>query len=154
MHNSRIKFVLTEELNRLARWLRLLGYDSAVYKSISKHKLITLAVKEKRTLLTRDKKLAKDKRVFPRILISNVDFKKQIRELIPILDYSEEALFSRCMECNKPLYPVRKDNIRTLVPEFVFSNFAQFKLCRRCGRIYWQGSHYQKMKEDLQNLFC
>lgn len=153
MKNGRPRFLLTANLNRLARWLRMLGYDAAVYKSISRQKQIDLANKERRILVTRCRKTANLKQRFSRFLILNDNHIKQLKELSDYLKIDESCLFSRCSNCNKMLVKISKKKIEHLIPKFVFENFDEFKLCRNCGHIYWQGSHYQKIKQELLETF-
>lgn len=153
MTHSQPRFLLDENLNRLAKWLRLLGYDAAVYKAISRQKQIHLANKEFRILLTRDKKTAKSKLDFHRIYIKSDDHIKQLKEIRNILQLDEDLTFSRCLECNKVLFEIRKAKIRDLVPPFIFDSFNEFKLCRRCGKIFWKGSHYKAMQQKLTEIF-
>ncbi len=146
------KFLLDENLNRLAKWLRLLDYDAAVYKSISFHNAIRVANRERRIFLTRDRNLAGSNLIFSRRLIMSVDHRDQLKELNDIVTVKEEYLFSRCILCNKRLFNIPKKKIKELIPEFVYESFDEFKLCRKCGRIFWKGSHYKAMKEELKNL--
>lgn len=147
------RFLLTENLNKLAKWLRILGYDAAVYKRISHQRQINLAIKERRVLLTRDKKTANSALKFQRLLIRENDPVKQLQEVMSLLKFEPEQLFSRCLNCNKLLREIEKEKIKTLLPEYVYENFREFKLCPRCGRIFWKGSHYMSMKQKLDELF-
>ncbi|MCF7794205.1 MAG: Mut7-C RNAse domain-containing protein [Candidatus Cloacimonetes bacterium] len=147
------RFLLDENLNRLAKWLRMLGYDAAVYKRISVQKQINLAIKERRLILTRNRKTAKSALKFNRVLIAEDNHIKQLQEIIDMIRYDEDLIFSRCLDCNKLLFDIDKKKIEELVPEYVFKNFHEFKVCRRCGRIFWQGSHFDDMKNKLLQLF-
>ena len=147
------KFLLTENLNRLSKWLRMLGYDATIYKSISLSNMIRLAVKERRIILTRSAKQAKSNLKFSRILIKSDNHFKQIKELKEIITFNEQYTFSRCLVCNKQLYGISKEKVKDLVPEFIYENQADFKVCRKCGKIYWQGTHYKVMLEVLKNIF-
>ncbi len=146
------KFLLSENLNRLAKWLRLLGYDAVIYKSISLHKKIQLAQKERRIFLTRSKKIAKNSIQFSRRLIKSDDHLVQLKELENLINYDENMIFTRCIECNKLLNSIEKDKIKNRLDEFTFQNFEKFKICRKCGKIYWEGSHYQNMKNILKRI--
>ena len=147
------KFILTENLNRLSKWMRMLGYDSVVSKSISFNNIMRIAAKDRRIILTRDKKhlkLANKQKV---VLITSVNHLQQIEELMDILKFDEDLLFTRCLECNKLLYEISKDRIKELVPEYILEHQKLFKICRKCGRIYWRGTHYKKMLTKLCNIF-
>jgi len=147
------KFLLEDNLIKLARWLRLLGYDATIHRSTNLSSLIALAIKEKRVFLTRSKRIFKLKQKFPRYLIKDTSYKNQLYELKDYIKLDKEHLFSRCMNCNVSLNDIEKKKIKDLVPEAVFEAFENFKICRRCGRIFWQGSHYHKMKLTLQKIF-
>ncbi len=152
MSQNRKKFLLDENLGKLAKWLRMLGYDSVVYKSISIEKKISLCVKERRIFLTRSKKIAKMNEHFFRILIRTEKYDNQLKEILPLLEINNEMFFSRCLECNNGLQAIKAENIDGLVPENVKHNFTDYKICRKCGKIYWHGSHYDAMKSKLKNL--
>ena len=152
MSENRKKFLLDGNLGRLAKWLRMLGYDVAVYKSISIEKKISLCTKERRIFLTRSNKIAKRKESFSRILIKAEKYDEQLQEISQLLELNSERLFSRCLKCNYRLQDILAEKIDGLVPESVMHNFSEFKICRKCGKIYWRGSHYDAMKSKLKNL--
>lgn len=146
------KFLLDENLNRLAKWLRMLGYDAAVYKSINIHNKIRLVNRERRIYLTRDKTLAKKKEKFTRVLIKSEKHLEQLKEILDYISYNEEFVFTRCIDCNRILYDISKGKIKELIPPFVLENHSHFKVCRKCGKVFWMGTHYQEMKKELKNI--
>jgi uncharacterized protein len=152
MAENKKKFLLDENLGKLAKWLRMLGYDAAVYKSISIEKKISLCNKERRIFLTRNKKTAKRKEQFSRILIKTEKYDEQLQEILHLLEFNDETLSSRCLECNYELQELQVEKIKDLVPENVRYNFPDYKICRKCGKIFWKGSHYASMKSKLKNL--
>ena len=152
MGKNRKKFLLDDNLGTLAKWLRILGYDAAVYRSISIQKKISLCNKERRIFLTRSKKLAKRKESFSRILIRSEKYDEQLLEMQDLIELKGDVLFSRCLKCNSRLHKIQKEKIAGLVPENVKCNFSDFKICRKCGKIYWNGSHYEAMKNKLNDL--
>ena len=146
------KFLLDENLNRLAKWLRMLGYDAAVYKSINIHNKIRLVNRERRIYLTRNKSLAKKKEKFSRLLIKSEKHLKQLKEILDYISYNEEFVFTRCIECNRILCNISKEKVKELVPQFVLQNHSDFKVCRKCGKVFWRGTHYQAMEKELKNM--
>ena len=136
MAENRKKFLVDENLGKLAKWLRMLGYDAAVYKSISIEKKISLCVKERRIFLTRSTKIAKRKERFSRILIKSEKYDKQLQELLHVLEFNAKMLSSRCLECNYKLQELQIEKIRDLVPENVRNNFPDYKICRKCGKFF------------------
>lgn len=152
MSQAKPRFLLAANLNRLAKWLRLLGYDAAIYRSISFHNMKRLAAKERRKILTRSQK-QQDKKNKDIILIKSEEHLEQLKEIREMLTINDQLLFSRCLICNKLLYEITRENIRELVPAHVYNAHREFKICRKCGRIYWQGSHYKKMLDTLKEIF-
>lgn len=152
MAENRRKFLLDENLGRLAKWLRMLGYDAAVYKSISIEKRILFCTKERRIFLTRSSKIAIKKDDFSRILIKAERYDEQLLELVHLIEFNNEMISSRCLKCNYRLQDIKVEKIGDLIPDNVKHNFSEFKICRKCGKIYWRGSHYDAMKSKLKNL--
>ncbi len=147
------RFILRENLGKLARDLRLLGYDAAVYQNIGFHNLNRIAARDKRIILTRSHLEANRKKLNQVLLIQSDNNDEQLREISSILEFNENYIFSRCSLCNKLLYEIDKEKILNLVPEFVISQNSSFRICRFCGHIYWRGDHYQAMIKRLKNLF-
>ena len=154
MKSLKPKFLLAENLSRLAKWLRLLGYDTVVYKSISYHNMVRLALKDSRIILTRSKKDADLKRRFSRRLIVSDKHLGQLEEIKDLLQLNNDKIFTRCLICNRILYDISKNKIQDFVPEFVWERHSKFKICRKCGKIYWQGTHYKDMLNKLKKIFC
>lgn len=149
---NRLKFILTVDAQRLAKWLRLLGYDTKVIKSISLLNLIRIARKEKRIIISRSKSLLNHPLEFDRIYIHSNDLEEQLQEIKPWLSYDEDYLFTRCPEDNELLTAIEKEKIMPLIPAKVAELHDDFKICHKCGRIYWQGSHYQKIRDKIKEL--
>ncbi len=147
------KFLLEDNLIRLAKWLRLLGYDAAVHSSTSLSSLISIANKEKRVFLTRSKKIFKLKQKFSRFLIKETLYINQLYELKNYIKIDDEHLFSRCTHCNVYFSDIERSKIKDLIPKAVFEAFEDYKICRRCGKIYWQETHYHIMKLTLEKIF-
>jgi uncharacterized protein len=146
------KFLLTIDLNRLTKWLRMMGFDAAVIPSISVSELIRRTVTEDRVLVTRSIKLSKDKRQFPRILIHSENHLNQLKEILSYLQPVEKFFFTRCLCCNRPLYPIDKEKVRGLIPERAFNLHEEFHVCRHCGRFYWAGTHWEAMKKKIAEI--
>jgi len=152
MKELKPKFLLDENLTRLARWLRMLGYDATVYENVSIHNKIRLAKKERRIYLTRSKKTAKLKEEFSRFLIRANDHQHQMGELNQFLKFENDFIFTRCINCNRKLEKISKEKIKEIIPPYIYETFNEFNICRKCGKIYWQGSHYASMKRQLKNM--
>ena len=149
---GKVKFILDENLGKLAKWLRFLGYDAAIYKSISIHNKIRLALREQRVYLTRNKKIAKLKQKFPRKYIKSENYKEQLKELKDYIEYDEKYIFTRCSVCNRILKDTSKENVKKLVPTYIYQIHKEFKICFFCGRVYWKGTHFKKIQETLKQI--
>ncbi|MBN1948901.1 MAG: hypothetical protein JW784_04085 [Candidatus Cloacimonetes bacterium] len=153
MNHLQPSFLLSENLNRLARWLRLLGYDAALYRSIDFDNMIRIANRDRRIILTRDRKQATSRKKFNRRLIQTEYHLQQLRELQDLIRFDQEYAFTRCLECNRRLFAISAEKIKDLVPEYTRQQQQGFLYCRQCGRIYWQGDHYRDMKDQLDKIF-
>ena len=149
------KFLADIMLGSLARWLRILGYDTAYDNQIEDDDLIERCRRERRVGLTRDRRLAQRSRLPDCLLIEREELFEQIREVLEAIGHPMDLdrLLSRCLECNSLLQSVDKDGIRLQVPAYVFKTQAHFKRCPGCQRIYWGGTHrrniYQRLKTRL-----
>ena len=152
MNELKPKFLLDENLNRLTKWLRMLGYDAAIYKGVSIHNKVRLAKKERRIYLTRSQKTAKLKEEFSRFLIRAVNHQQQLEELRKFLKFDDDFILTRCIECNRKLEKISKEKIKENIPPYIYETFIEFTICRKCGKVYWKGSHYASMKRQLKNM--
>lgn len=148
-----MKFIADDMLGRLAKWLRILGYDVAYTVPISDAELLRRATAEGRILLTRDTKLIARCRKEEGLFIQSDALREQLKQVIEAhhLDVGAHAL-SRCLICNEPIQTVEKKTIKDSVPEHVYKAHDAFRQCPRCGRIYWPGSHVQRMLHTLAEV--
>ena len=146
------RFLLAENLNKLAQYLRFLGYDAALIKSISFTKKINLCNKERRIYLTRSNKEAKSNHKFSRILINGQFVQEQIKELSDYIVFAETNIFTRCSKCNSLLNKIDQEKIKSFVPPYIFEHHDQFRICRKCGKIYWKGTHFDHLSDELNRL--
>lgn len=148
-----MKFILTKELGRLARWLRILGYDTIYYDKDDKSRLIIISLRDRRVILTRDSKMSRftGVRMFR---ITEDDVKKQLTQVVKELDLDieEDKTFLRCVDCNEPLVDIKKNKVKDRVPPYVFKTQKEFKMCPACNKIFWKGTHWQLVKEFLKCL--
>jgi uncharacterized protein len=138
-------------LGSLARWLRILGYDTLFDPALDDHQLARLALAQGRVLLTRDRALAQ-KRGVRTLLIENEQLDDQIRQVLADLQLEPDRSFSRCPVCNELLESIDRKAAQNRVPAYVARTHKNFKHCPGCGRVYWRGSHWQKMDEQLARL--
>jgi len=150
------RFVADCNVGRLARWLRALGYDASYHAQIGDAELVREAAAEGRVLLTRDRDLTK-RRVIQSglvraILIRDDDVKVQLRQVFTELALDLKQSLTRCIECNAALEPRLAANVAERVPPFVRSTQTRYSECPDCGRIYWAGTHWQRMQNVLAGL--
>ncbi|MBN1661009.1 MAG: Mut7-C RNAse domain-containing protein [Anaerolineae bacterium] len=144
-------FVADAMLGTLARWLRILGYDTLFDPAMDDHQLARLARAEGRVLLTRDRELAQ-RRGIDSVLIQSEHLDQQLVQLLAELELDCAGSFSRCPVCNERLVDLDREEARERVPAYVACTQEIFKLCPGCQRVYWRGSHRQQMEERLARL--
>ena len=135
-------------LGRLARWLRVLGYDTAFDPVAEDWALVRRARSEGRMLLTRDRQLAA-RRGVSALLIEDEELAGQVRQVVETVGPSPTGAFTRCSVCNRQLAPLSREEARDRVPPHVYRTQQEFRLCPACGRVYWRGTHWEQMKEIL-----
>ena len=146
-------FILDVHLGRLAKYLRMLGFDSLYENDYTKHEIVEIAAKEKRTILTRNTNLLKMKSVTRGYAVRSPDPEKQTLEVIRRFDLSDIIKpFSRCLLCNGRIESVAKDIISDTLDELTRRYYDTFYRCIHCGKIYWEGSHYERMKTLVTEL--
>lgn len=138
-------------LGRLAKWLRLLGYDTAYDNSAADHELAHRARAEERVLLTRDRELA-TRRGLRSLLIQSEELAEQVEEVQNALGSAPNACLSRCSVCNVPLEEVPPADLADRVPRYVLNTHSELRQCGSCGRVYWRGSHGQAIEGRLQDF--
>lgn len=144
------RFVVDAMLGRLARWLRVLGYDTLYSADADDAALVRRALAEDRILLTRDVELARRRGVRV-ILISDDRVEEQLREMVKTLPLTADKAFSRCLNCNAPLVEFDRVQARDLVPPYVFATQTRFRRCPGCGKVYWRGTHWAHMVATLES---
>lgn len=137
-------------LGRLARWLRVMGYDTLYSSDADDAALARRALAEDRFLLTRDVELARRRGVHT-VLISDDRVENQLREVVKLFPLSFGKAFSRCLNCNIPLVEFERAQALNLVPPYVFATQNRFRRCPGCGKIYWRGTHWARMLASLEN---
>jgi uncharacterized protein with PIN domain len=145
-----MKLLCDHMLGSLARWLRFMGYDTAYPEVGPDRTLIERVRSEDRILLTRDKELAS--RVTGAVRIRSDTLEEQIQEVATALPLRLLDPLSRCSLCNEILVRASLEDVKDLVPEGVRSRHRTFWRCPSCGRVYWRGTHWDKMVARLDNL--
>jgi uncharacterized protein with PIN domain len=145
------RFVVDVNLGKLARHLRMAGFDTLWANSWDDDEIARIAALQKRTILTRDKGLLRRRDVDRGYFVRATQSEAQLAEAIRALQLEGLlAPFTRCRECNAPLEDVAKEAVLDRIPEKVRGFYERFKRCPGCDRVYWEGTHFARMKEMLK----
>ena len=148
-----IRFILDLHLGKLARYLRLLGFDTYYNNNLDDASLAQRSADEQRILLTRDCGLLKRRIVTHGFYIRQIEPSLQVREVITRLDlFNSLQPFSRCLKCNGILKTVGKHEIVQALEPNTSRYFDHFRRCKMCGHIYWRGGHYERMLKFIQKI--
>ena len=145
----RSEFVADVMVGKLARWLRILGYDVLYSNRFEDDEILHIARSENRIVLTRDVELHQ-RGLGQSVLIANDDYNEQIRQVISECGLHKFAVLSRCAECNTPLAEADKESVFLKIPPYVYLTHDQFALCPTCDRVYWHGTHTSEMLAKTQ----
>lgn len=148
-----VRFALDVHLGRLARLLRMFGFDSFYKNAMDDEELVRVARVEKRIILTRDRGLLKRRSVTHGYLVRSLVPRDQVGEVVRRFDLSALVrLGIRCVECNVELERVAKDEVMARLPQAVAREYSDFATCPECGRVFWRGSHWRRMTELAASL--
>jgi uncharacterized protein with PIN domain len=160
LSTGELKFMVDENVGKIARWLRMVGYNARFFAGADDTEMVTIALAEGRILLTRDTRIM-ERRVVVRgelkaILIRSDRPETQLKQIITALKLDKDSLrpFTLCMECNTPLEARLKEEVRERVPPYVYLTHSRFVACPTCHRIYWPGTHWQEMQRKLDSLYA
>ena len=147
------RFLIDEHLGKLARNLRLLGFDSVLRKVESVSETLDLAASEQRTLLTRSLPLLKHKQLKHGYWIRSQEPLQQVIEVWERFNLKGQASpFRRCLICNGPIIKVAKEQVIDRLEEKTRQYYSDYYQCSNCQRIFWKGSHYERMLKFLRKL--
>jgi uncharacterized protein with PIN domain len=152
-----IKFIVDNNVGKLAKWLRIMGYDALLLSGEDDGRMVKVALAQNRVILTKDTQIMRRRLVtsgrLKAILIEDDDVEAQLHQVVEALnlDYHFRP-FSICLECNQCLIEKDKDAVRELVPPYVFKTQRLYMECPSCHRLYWRGTHWQAMSRELEKL--
>jgi uncharacterized protein with PIN domain len=152
-----IKFIVDNNVGKLAKWLRIMGYDALLFDEEDDGKMVKVALAQKRVILTKDTQIMRRRVVtsgrLKAVLLKSDEPKVQLRQIAETLglDYQFRP-FSICLECNQSLVERNKDEVRDSVPSHVFETQSLYMECPSCHRIYWRGTHWQSMSRELETF--
>ncbi len=154
---SNLKFMVDTNVGKLAKWLRVMGYDTVFFGGNDDWQMVITALDEGRVVLTRDTQIMLRGVVasgrLKAILIKSDEPEQQMRQVVETfhIDYQLRP-FSICLECNQPLEERSKQQVEERVPPYVFQTQSQYMECPVCHRIYWKGTHWQAMTRELKKF--
>jgi len=143
------RFVADHMLGSLARWLRMMGYDTVYDKSLDDTAIAKLAREDSRFILTRDRELAKESGA---LFIEEDDLDGQLKAVSAKYGLKYNDSLIRCSACNGELADISKNLAKESVPEGALAANEKFWKCTKCGKIYWKGTHWRGITERLKKL--
>ena len=147
------KFVLDTHLGKLARYLRLAGFNSVYSNDLEDSEIIKISLSDNRIILTRDKGILKNSSVTHGYYIRSQEPKEQIYEVIRRFDLKSLIKpFTICSSCNGKIVTVSKDSILKQLKYLTRKHYNRFYMCSECRKIYWEGSHYGRIKDFINSL--
>jgi uncharacterized protein with PIN domain len=151
------KFIVDINVGKLARLLRMQGYDAVLFGHDADDRMIRTALDEDRVMVTRDTQIMRRRVVtsgrLKAVLITSDRPDEQARQVTDSLGLSGDVVpLTRCLECNRPLEPIGKSEVADRVPPYVFKTQDEYARCPACGRIYWKGTHFKAMTRRLEEL--
>ena len=148
------RFIADAMLGKLARWLRVLGCDVEYFPSIGDEEVVARAARAGRLILTRDTLLVRRRGARNNhFFVVGDHFRDQLRQVVVhfAIDPTDRFL-TRCLECNSLLVEIGKSAVRDMVPPYVYATQEVFRSCPSCGRLYWQGTHRQRMAREVEEI--
>jgi len=149
--SEKIKFITDSNLGKLAKWLRILGYDTTCYVTKVDRLLLSKAQKEGRVVLTRKKDMSKQPFSGGIAFIRHDRVEDQLPEVLNKFSITpgKDQMLTICLKCNENLKAVSKEEIAGSVPDHILRNQTKFHICPRCGGIFWPGTHKENVAQFL-----
>jgi len=158
MESKVLKFMVDHNVGKLAKWLRMVGYDTRFFTGENDSDMVAAALNEHRIILTRDTQIAR-RRLACRgqlkvILIRSDRLPAQIQQTLDEVPLNKNDFrpFSLCLEDNQPLLKHGKEELKDRIPPYVYQTQNEFVECPLCHRIYWKGTHWQNMMTKISNF--
>jgi uncharacterized protein with PIN domain len=149
------RFVVDANLGQLARYLRLLGFDSLYRNDFEDREIATISVRERRVLLTRDVEVLKRREVTHGYFVRRDVPRLQVVEVVERFDlFDGVAPLTRCANCNGELISVRKEEIAHRLEAGTLAGYDDFRMCTGCERIYWRGAHHARITELVDEVLA
>jgi uncharacterized protein with PIN domain len=154
---DKLKFIVDHNVGKLAKWLRMMGYDSLFFDGSDDSDMVAGALAEGRVILTRDTEIMKRRVItngrLKAVLINSEEPERQMQQLMDTLDLKYQLRpFTLCLECNQPLVDRSREEVKDRVPPYVYKTQRQYMECPTCHRIYWRGTHWEAMIKKLNKF--
>ena len=147
------RFIADVHLGKLVRYLRLLGFNTTQFRGKTDAALVETARAETRIILTRDRDLLKRSAVTHGYWVRSTNPIDQAREVVHRFDLQSKAEpFTRCLVCNGPLIPVKKERVLERIPPKTARWQDEYFMCRDCGKLYWHGTHYPQLQTIVDQI--
>lgn len=150
-----MRFLCDQMLGNLSNWLRFFGFDTVYIKNdVSDDELLKIAENEKRIIISRDKELIirAEKRKLKFIKITSIDLDEQLKHVLKNVKINEDIILSRCSLCNNNLIKAKKQDFKEIIPNKIYHIIDEFLYCSYCNKIYWKGSHYDKILKKINKI--
>jgi uncharacterized protein with PIN domain len=146
-----IRFLADAHMGGLAHLLRMAGFDTLYDNNFDDKEIETIVVRDSRVVLTRDRELLKRRAITHGCYVHTLKPPEQLCEIVERLDLGRHVRpFTLCLECNIPLHSIEKAKVLDRIPQSVRERFENFSTCDSCGRVFWAGSHWQRMRGMLE----
>jgi uncharacterized protein with PIN domain len=140
-------------LGKLAKWLKILGFDAVFFSKIEDDDLLEMAMNENRILLTRDTGLIERTKRKNSLFVESEEWREQVEQVLDHFDlWKDVKPNSRCIECNVRIKDLPREKAKNLVTPFIFENADTFALCPDCGRVFWRGTHLKDMETKINDF--
>jgi uncharacterized protein with PIN domain len=147
------KFIADVHLGRLARYLKMMGLDVSYKNNFNDDEIVQLSLKERRAILTKDRGILKRNEVTHGYWVRSTKAEAQAKEILERFQLQSEIKeFTRCLECNTELIKIAKEKIARNIPPKVNASQEEFFKCPGCEKLYWKGTHHQKMLLFIKRL--
>jgi uncharacterized protein with PIN domain len=148
-----MKFIVDCMLGKLAKWLKILGFDALFFSKIEDDELLAIAHREKRILLTRDTGLIQKARDIEALFLESEKWREQVEQVLGHFNlWGKIDSHTRCIACNVELKNLCKKDAKNLVTPFVYKHADSFALCPACGRVFWRGTHFKDMENKIEEI--
>ncbi len=147
------KFIADAHLGKLTKYLRMLGFDTLYRNDFGDDEIINISLRDKRIILTRDKRLLNSRKVTHGYYIRAIDKHEQLTEVVNKFDLiSQFKPFIRCMTCNSILVRKSPDKVKDLIGINIAYSYEEFYYCESCHKVFWKGSHFKRMESQILDI--